>query len=82
MYRQVSIVLFKGELLDQCDLRRSKIFCIWVRHSIKDQAQNFIDDSFINLDALWELTKSRLTKKTNNMIGFIQVISSGDHVLL
>ena len=31
------------------------------------------DDSFINLEVLWILTKSRLLKESNDLIGYMQV---------
>ena len=31
------------------------------------------DDSFVHLEALWDLAKSRMAKKSNNLIGYLQV---------
>ena len=31
------------------------------------------DDSFVHLEALWDLAKSRMSKKSNNLIGYLQV---------
>ena len=31
------------------------------------------DDSFVHLEALWDLAKSRMTQKSNNLIGYLQV---------
>ena len=35
------------------------------------------DDSFINLEVLWILTKSRLLKESNDLIGYMQVSKHG-----
>ena len=31
------------------------------------------DDSFVHLEALWDLAKSRMAKKSNNLISYLQV---------
>ena len=31
------------------------------------------DDSFVHLEALWDLAKSRMAKISNNLIGYLQI---------
>ena len=39
------------------------------------------DDSFIHLEALWDLAKSRLEKKSNHLIGYLQLGLKKHHYL-
>ena len=39
------------------------------------------DDSFVHLEALWDLAKARMEKKSNNLIGFLQLGMKKHHYL-
>ena len=39
------------------------------------------DDSFVHLEALWDLAKSRLEKKSNNLMGYLQLGLKKHHYL-
>ena len=39
------------------------------------------DDSFIHLESLWDLAKSRMVKKSNHLIGFLQLGIKKHHYL-
>jgi len=39
------------------------------------------DDSFVHLEALWDLAKSRMVKKSNNLIGYLQLGLKKHHYL-
>jgi len=39
------------------------------------------DDSFVHLEALWDLAKSRMAKKSNNLIGYLQLGLKKHHYL-
>ena len=39
------------------------------------------DDSFVHLEALWDLAKSRLQKKSNNLMGYLQLGLKKHHYL-
>jgi len=39
------------------------------------------DDSFVHLEALWDLAKARMAKKSNNLIGYLQLGLKKHHYL-
>ena len=39
------------------------------------------DDSFVHLEALWDLAKGRMLKKSNNLIGYLQLGLKKHHYL-
>jgi len=55
----------------------------FVGHS--EQINQFLlktdDDSFVHLEALWDLAKSRLVKKSNNLMGYLQLGLKKHHYL-
>ena len=66
-------------------LKSIHILKYFVRMNANAKPNQFLlktdDDSFVHLEALWDLAKIRMLKKSNNLIGYLQLGLKKHHYL-